>query len=682
MPTLARGAFVDGFEIRAHVHNGNGSAVYQARRGDGLVVALKVAKATGSHRLEHEAQLLNRLDGCPTPAVVARGRVEGRQHLVTTWAQGIDVRTIGAELRIGPASRRTLSGLCAAILAGYADVHERAVVHGHVHPRHVLAGGGGLVQILDFTRGAWRGGPVPPGTADAALPRSAGRALGTLSSPEEAAAWRSGTHCAVTAAAEQYSLAALLYLIVTGRLYAGFASRRSAVAEQILTARPLAFSTQGVAAWPAFEQLMARGLSKDPATRFGSVREFADEVATLAEGTCEHHARLIRPRLVEPPLALLLEDFRQATLIGGPLVRHGLPSRPTCSINHGAAGIALALCRLARTGDDGPALRAARAWLDLGDRESQLPRAFYHDDELTPKTVGEVSPYHTASGLECARAFIARACGDATAQQDAIDAFLARVDAPCANLDLTVGRSSVLVACALLHDHAAGEWPVTHRLRARGDALCAEIWAELGTTDELETNALGYLGIAHGWAGIAYATLLWSRTRRLAPPGRLHRVIDYLAAAAEPWGRGIRWTTRTDARGDDAEYWAGWCHGHAGHVFLWTLASVVYGDEAFLKYAELAAWNTCDSHLISPTSLCCGAAGAVYALLSLYRRTGEPPWLLRAARLANAAARDGQLSSDATSPHSLYKGHIGLAMIAADLRNPEHSAMPWFEPEP
>jgi hypothetical protein len=55
---------------------------------------------------------------------------------------------------------------------------------------------------------------------------------------------------------------------------------------------------------------------------------------------------------------------------------------------------------------------------------------------------------------------------------------------------------------------------------------------------------------------------------------------------------------------------------------------------------------------------------------------------MRAARLANAAARDGQLSSDATSPHSLYKGHLGLAMIAADLRNPEHSAMPWFEPEP
>ncbi|MBV9094835.1 MAG: hypothetical protein JO132_13320 [Streptosporangiaceae bacterium] len=663
--SLARGALVDGLEIRAHVHDGNSSQVYQARRGDGEVVVLKVARAPGWHRLEHEAALLTRLAGCRTPSVVARGQAHGRQYLATTWAPGVDARMVGAELRAGPASRRALSGLCAAILSAYADVHERGAVHGQVHPRHVLIGGSGSVQVLDFTRGAWRGGPVPPGSD-----------LGTLSSPEQAAAWRSGAYFAVTPAAEQYSLAALLYLMVTGRLYAEFAGTRPTVAEQILTARPLAFTERGTEFWPALERLLARGLSKDPAERFGSVREFAGEVAMLAEEARDHRARSVRPRLVEPPLAGLLEAFREATRIGGALVREGLPDPPTCSINYGAAGVALALCRLARLGDDAAALTAARAWLDLADRQSRLPGAFYDDDLLASKTIGAVSPYHTASGLDLVQAFIARACGDAGAQQQAIDAFLARVDAPCANLDLTLGRSSVLLACALLHDHAAREWPATHRLRGHGDALCAQIWAGL------ETNELGYLGIAHGWAGIAYATLLWSRTRRLAPPDPLRRILDRLAAAAEPWRRGARWTTRTGARGDDAYYWPGWCHGHAGHVFLWTLASAVYEDQAFLELAELAAWSTWDSKLTSPTSLCCGAAGAVYALLSLYRRTAEPAWLLRAARLANAAALDGQLASDTSSPHSLYKGHLGLAMIAADLRDPQRSAMPAFEPEP
>jgi eukaryotic-like serine/threonine-protein kinase len=666
---LARGAVVGGCEIRAHVHSGNSSLVYQARRGDGLVVALKVARAPGSHRFEHEADLLGRLEGCPAPSVVARGRVDDRHYLVTTWAPGIDVRIIGAERRAGPAPRRELAGLCAGILAGYADVHEREVVHGQVHPRHIVADGGGSVQILDFTRGTWRAGPVPPGCGP--------WALGTLSSPEEAAAWRSGTHCAVTAAAEQYSLAALLYLVVTGRLYADFASSRPTVAEQILTARPLRFTVRGIQAWPALEQLLARGLSKDPAARFGSVREFANEVAALAEGSRERIARSIRPRLVEPPLARLLADFRQATRIGGAFVREGLPNRSPCSVNNGAPGVALALCRLARTGDDATALREAAAWLDLAGRESRLPRAFYDGDVRTPETIGAVSPYHTASGLDLVRAFIARACGDAAAQQEAIDAFLARVDAPCASLDLTVGRSSVLVGCALLHDHAARQWPATHRLGAYGDALCEQIWAEL------ETNEPGYLGIAHGRAGIAYATLLWSRTRGFTPPEPVRRVLDRLAAAAEPWRRGARWPRRTDARGDDVRYWPGWCHGQAGQVFLWTLASVVYEDQAFLELAELAAWSTWDSaRSSSSTSLCCGAAGAVYALLSLHRRTAEPAWLLRAASLANTAALDGRLASDAVSPYSLYKGHLGLAMIAGDLCHPEHSAMPAFEPEP
>jgi eukaryotic-like serine/threonine-protein kinase len=664
--TLARGAFVGGFEIRAHVHSGNGSLVYQARRSDGLVVAVKVARAADSHRFEHEARLLDRLEGCPTPSVVARGRVDGRPYLVTTWAPGIDVRIIGGERRAGPAPRWALAGLCAGILAGYADVHERGVVHGQVHPRHVLAGGGGSVQILDFARGAWHDGLVP---------RCVPGALEALSSPEESAAWRVGASWTVTHAAEQYSLAALLYLVVTGRLYAEFASSRSAVAEQIVTARPLAFTERGTEPWPALEQLLARGLSKDPVERFGSVREFAVEIAELAEAARDHRARSVRPRLVEPPLARLLEDFRQATRLGGTLVRDGLPNRPTGSINYGAAGIALAWCRLARTGD-GPALRTARAWLDLGDRQSRLSRAFYRHDVLSPKRIGAVSPYHTASGLECVRAFIACVQGDEAAQQKAIDAFLARVGAPCANLDLTLGRSSVLLACALLHDHAAREWPATHRLRRHGDALCEQIWTEL------ETDEPGYLGIAHGWAGIAYATLLWSRTRGLAPPEPVRRVLDRLAAAAEPWRRGARWATMMDARGHDAEYWAGWCHGHAGHVFLWTLASIVYGDQAFLELAELAAWSTWDSKLKVSTSLCCGEAGEVYALLSLYRHTADSAWLLRAASLANAAALDGRLASDATSPHSLYKGHLGLAMVAADLRDPEHSAMPAFEPEP
>jgi serine/threonine-protein kinase len=71
-------------------------------------------------------------------------------------------------------------------------------------------------------------------------------------------------------------------------------------------------------------------------------------------------------------------------------------------------------------------------------------------------------------------------------------------------------------------------------------------------------------------------------------------------------------------------------------------------------------------------------AGRAYALLNLYRATGERVWIERARRLAERAARWG--SAQEEHPHSLWKGDLGLAVLAADLERPEAARMPFFEP--
>jgi len=193
--------------------------------------------------------------------------------------------------------------------------------------------------------------------------------------------------------------------------------------------------------------------------------------------------------------------------------------------------------------------------------------------------------------------------------------------------------------------------------------------APIGPTDNL--------AVAHGWAGMLYAALQWCRTTGTEPPAGVERRLVELAALAEPAGRGVRWPWLTGG-GKRVGYMPGWCNGSAGFVFLWTLAWRTFGSERFLDLATGAAWDAWEAP-DRVGSLCCGLVGRAYALLNLHRHTGERVWLARARDLAVRAAREESFSE--RFPHSLYKGDLGLAVLAADLERPEEAAMPFFEEE-
>jgi len=111
------------------------------------------------------------------------------------------------------------------------------------------------------------------------------------------------------------------------------------------------------------------------------------------------------------------------------------------------------------------------------------------------------------------------------------------------------------------------------------------------------------------------------------------------------------------------------------------------GDPGYLALAEGAAWNAWET--AGPIgNLCCGMAGQAYALLNFYRHTGENVWLSRARDAARYAVVAQEESSSqpgyeqfAFRTESLYKGELGIAVLAADLERPEQSCMPLFEIE-
>jgi hypothetical protein len=660
------GMYIDGFQLTAFARHGKHAAVLQARGGDGSFVALKLATSSlGARLVDRETQMLqSHGDGCTRPRFVAVGDVDGRRYLASSWLRGTEVRAVASEMRDEGGSVGVL-GLCRRVARAYASLHVNGVLHGHVHPRHVLVDGDESVSLLDFSLAHWDSDPSPAGRLAAPF--------NMLSAPEQAESLLRGDEAPLTAAAEQYSVAALLYLLLTGRMYARLPTKRSALATEILVSSPLAFADHALRPWRQCEAVLGRALSKDPSRRYASVDDLAQALASLPHGLAHSERRPppadVRP--VQPALAGLHQEFRAAAFSEQEI---GRLKAPRCSVNFGAAGVAFALMRLGKLTGENAALEQAERWLSFAECRRGDADAFDDGDDLTPQTVGLVSPYHNASGVAAVRALLSDAVGDRDRQQASLDEFRAATRLPCANLDLTLGRSAVLLFAALLYARAQADWPAAQRLASYGDELCAGIWGELDDT------RIGYHGIAHGWAGIAYATLMWSRAREVAPPSGARRVLEMLAAVAEPYERGVRWPLTPLNRPGSDEYWPGWCHGTAGYVFLWNLAADAYRDGSYAELAERAAWLLDVETGI--TSLCCGAAGQAYAALNHYRRTGEEKWRSRAVGIANRAASEGGLAGDAPTVLSLYKGHVGVALLSIELECPERAAMPLFEFEP
>jgi hypothetical protein len=278
--------------------------------------------------------------------------------------------------------------------------------------------------------------------------------------------------------------------------------------------------------------------------------------------------------------------------------------------------------------------------------------------------------------VHAAAALVARAAGDPLAQSEALERFLAAVERPASGLDLTLGRSSILLGAAIQLDALPGQMLDPAPLRDLGDRVLAEIWQQLDAKPAIARADVDYLGIAHGWAGFLYATLQWCRVAGREIPGGVERRLSELAALAVPVGRGLQWPWTLSGEGRAATM-PGWCNGACGYVFLWTLAHRLLGRPEHLDLAIGAAFESYDAPEAAE-SLCCGLAGRGYALLNLYRHTGETVWLDRARDLAQRAATAGKTHEE--YPHSLWKGELGLAALAVDLERPEQSAMPSFEP--
>jgi serine/threonine protein kinase len=667
-PWLRPGAEIAGFEILECLHVLEDTELYSARGTKGLA-ALKIERPSPEGRpsatLEREREILALLDGDGVPRLLADGEAEGRRWLALEWCAGVDAESAAREAR--RAGGAAVLALCRAVAAAYAGLHRRGVLHGDVHSRNLLVSRDGSVRLLDFGYSRLDGAAAGPVRAGVPF----------YYEPELAAAFRQdGALPPASPAGEQYAVGALLHLIATGAHYLDFSLEREGMLRQICEEPPLPFADRGIEPWPELEAVLARALRKEPGERFASLAALAAALAAL-----EPPGAAGGPFRDGPSAACdLLDRVLDRVSEEGGLLAAGLPSAPVASVNFGAAGIACGLYRIAMAREDPRLLALSDLWAEKAAASCGLETAFYNAETgVTRATVGECSTYHTAPGVHAVRALVAHASGLTGVQATAVAAFLAAVREPGANMDLVLGRAGLLLAAALLLDTLADSAPtaaVRTRLTAWGDDQLQSLWAGLDPLSPRYLEGEANLGMAHGWAGFLYSSLRWCRAAGRPLPVRLPDRLAELADLALPWGRGARWRWYGDGR--RAGFMSGWCNGSAGFVFLWTLAHRTLNDPRYAALAEEAAWNAWEDPG-REASLCCGLAGRAYALLHLHRHGGGPEWLERARDLAGRAAAAAEQSAEA--PHSLYKGELGVAVLAADLARPEAAAFPFFEEE-
>ncbi|XXF77082.1 lanthionine synthetase LanC family protein [Myxococcaceae bacterium GXIMD 01537] len=662
----AAGSKVGAYEVLRCVQSLEDAELYEARAPGGARVALKWSRpwrgAALAPLLEHEAAVLRRLEGDVAPRLLALGVHEERPFLVTEWCAGTPM------LERLDGDREAMLRHCCAVLDAYARLHARGVLHGDIHPGHIRFAPGGQVRLLEFGRACMKGGAAPEDTPwrwGAGLflePESARALLARQPTPPP------------TEAGEQYALAALVYLLLRGLPPLELAMEGDVLLKQVAEAAPNPFSHGGGQPWPEVEAVLLRALSKEPWQRFPSVAELSRALRAAQAATGAKAGEAPAPR-VQPGLSRVLSEVLRKSRPGGEWYELGFPSVPSCSVAMGAAGLAYTLARVGRQRQDAKLLTLAGTWLERARARMGEPTAFYRADrELTPKAVGPISLLYTASGVHTVRAMLADAQGDAEAHACAAEDFVRASSEPCSFVDLAVGRSGTLLGCALLLEARPSEW-----MRSYGDGVQAELWSRVVRFGPVgRSRELTNLGLAHGWAGLLYATLRWCAATRQPLPESLEERLYQLAGCAEYTGRGLRWRWTFMAHGDSWRSLSmpGWCNGGAGYVFLWTLAHRVLQDARWLRLAEQTAWSVWEGGG-GPPSLCCGLTGRAYALLDLHRATGDAAWLSRALRLGEDAARLS--GSMAEHPASLFKGEPGLALLFSELETPLAARLPFLE---
>jgi serine/threonine-protein kinase len=301
-PTLA-GAAIGAYRLLSPIGHGGMGSVWLAVRSDSryegraavkLLNTARVGRA-GEERFRREATILARLTHPHIVRLVDAGVTgAGQPYLVLEHVEGRHIDRFCDDERLGIEDRvRLFLDLQAAV----AHAHANRIVHCDLKPSNVLVTASGQVKLLDFGIATLLG-VDDDGESASTLTTEEGDALTPkYAAPEQVTRGR------ITTATDVYSLGVLLFELLSGRHPTGVDARSPAeFIKSVADTEPARLSAivhdmvgPHLAATLAanratttdrlrrilrgdLQTVVGKALKKDPAERYESVAEFADDL--------------------------------------------------------------------------------------------------------------------------------------------------------------------------------------------------------------------------------------------------------------------------------------------------------------------------------------------------------------------------------------------------------------------
>jgi len=267
---LAPGARIAGYVLEQLIGVGGMAAVYQARDERlGRVVALKLLAGDESvrQRFVREARSVAAVDHPHIIPVYAAGESDGLQFIAMRFVAGGTLQ--GVIAANGPLPPRRVAAFISPVASALDAAHAAGLVHRDVKPGNVLvdvhSGGPEHVYLTDFG--------IARAMLSAGTLTAAGQFLGT---PDYAAPEQVSGH-PVDGRADQYALACVAFEMLSGSV----PFRREvpiAVLYAHLSTQPPRLSTVRPGLPPAVDDVLNRGMAKNPDDRYGACADFADDL--------------------------------------------------------------------------------------------------------------------------------------------------------------------------------------------------------------------------------------------------------------------------------------------------------------------------------------------------------------------------------------------------------------------
>jgi serine/threonine-protein kinase len=281
------GLVIGPFRLAEQIGQGGMGAVYRAERVDGAFtqrVAVKLIDAAlrspdVARRFRAERQILAALQHPHIVTLLDGGFAEdGRAYLVMELVEGVRITDycVGRELPLAD-RLRLFRDVCAAV----QEAHQHAIVHRDLKPENILVTADGVVKVLDFGIAKLLDEPYdnPHTKTGAGQPLTPNYA-----SPEQLRGLR------ITVASDIYALGVVLYELVAGlRPYETVGRTLDQVLDIVASqdpSRPSGTTDAGDRRLPYDRRLLrgnidaivSKAMSKEPARRYASARELADDI--------------------------------------------------------------------------------------------------------------------------------------------------------------------------------------------------------------------------------------------------------------------------------------------------------------------------------------------------------------------------------------------------------------------